>query len=599
MRDLGDEDAKLQSCKTARPGMKISGKEDDAVMGLITGWWQEELAEDRCWAVVEGPGKTKLLVHYENRPAGDYHAVCAAFKHQGSGCAWPCLWCQVRSCSGGGRRCKHCERYSCQHTAFTGIHTSIFPLKQVDADQLGPEPGHYAASVESSREGLQPRRKQQPHVAQKAANAQTKAAGGVQAGVGYQGKKRTRPACQPCGEPAKRSAKPSPLDPAVPVYVHPHITSDGKHTLRLPPPAAPRTMESFWTSGELASRFGCYLPTAAKGKTYTYAEVNPDLLQTGVLKDTGDKDFLQQQCTKILLQDGIIVCVPAGGYADTHGNPWVFPNHRGDSATNGPGWESYLRYCRKGLTGMPTTDVFDIAELKPEALHAVIKTAALLSDLGETLALLCPVPFDLGAKLHLLWGWYKPQSGYDASTAATWARNVHTWGKLLEPHTEAAAYIRAVQCMSTMLSEAMHRKPNVQAFRDAAKEYHQTMLTHFPKVTLRIYKHALLNHVPDLISEGTLLDGSSWFLEAYNKVWKHQLLSHSNEGGGVHAESGVAANERKSEAGRARLQAERSAREDLIALKARWACSHPRIRNYAAAWGEEKMEETMRRAFQG
>jgi hypothetical protein len=248
---------------------------------------------------------------------------------------------------------------------------------------------------------------------------------------------------------------------------------------------------------------------------------------------------------------------------------------------------------------MPTTDVFDIAELKPEALHAVIKTAALLSDLGETLALLCPVPFDLGAKLHLLWGWYKPQSGYDASTAATWARNVHTWGKLLEPHTEAAAYIRAVQCMSTMLSEAMHRKPNVQAFRDAAKEYHQTMLTHFPKVTLRIYKHALLNHVPDLISEGTLLDGSSWFLEAYNKVWKHQLLSHSNEGGGVHAESGVAANERKSEAGRARLQAERSAREDLIALKARWACSHPRIRNYAAAWGEEKMEETMRRAFQG
>jgi hypothetical protein len=337
------------------------------------------------------------------------------------------------------------------------------------------------------------------------------------------------PACQPFGEPEKRCAKPSPLDPAVPVYVHPHITSDGKSTLSLPPPAAPRTMESFRTSCELASRFGCYLPTAAKGKTYTYAEADPDLLQTGVFKDTGAKDFLQQQCTKILLQDGIIVCVPAGGYADNHGNPWVFPNHRGDSATNGPGWESYLRYCRKGLTGMPTTDVFDIADLKPEALHAVIKTTpSLLSELGETLTLLCPVPFDLGEKLHLLWVCYKPQSGYDALTAATWARNVHTWGKLLEPHTEAAAYIRAVQCMSTMLSEAMHRKPNVQAFRDAAKEYHQTMLTHFPKLTLRIYEHAFLFHVPDLISEGTLLDGSSWLLEAYNIMWKHQLLSHSN-----------------------------------------------------------------------
>jgi hypothetical protein len=111
---------------------------------------------------------------------------------------------------------------------------------------------------------------------------------------------------------------------------------------------------------------------------------------------------------------------------------------------------------------MPTTDVFDIADLKPEALHAVIKTTpSLLSDLGETLALLCPVPVDLCEKLHLLWGCYKPQSGYDASTEATWARNVLTWGKLLEPPKEEAANLHAAQCMSTMLSEAMHRKPNV------------------------------------------------------------------------------------------------------------------------------------------
>jgi hypothetical protein len=179
---------------------------------------------------------------------------------------------------------------------------------------------------------------------------------------------------------------------------------------------------------------------------------------------------------------------------------------------------------------MKTSDVFDIADLKPEALHVVIKTAAHLSNLGGTLALLCPVPFDQVEKLYLLWAWYKPQSGYDASTAAAWARNVHTWGKLLEPRKEAAAYI--MQCMSTMLSEAKHRKPNVQAFQDAAKDYHQTMLTHVPKVTLRIYEHALLYHVPDLISLGTLLDGSSWFLEAYNKVWKHQLLPTALGGGG-------------------------------------------------------------------
>jgi hypothetical protein len=51
-------------------------------------------------------------------------------------------------------------------------------------------------------------------------------------------------------------------------------------------------------------------------------------------------------------------------------------------------------------------------------------------------------------------------------------------------------------------------------------------------------------------------------------------------------------------AGHPRLQTERSAREDLIALKALWACPHPSIQNHAAPWGEE-MEETMRRAFQG
>jgi hypothetical protein len=41
----------------------------------------------------------------------------------------------------------------------------------------------------------------------------------------------------------------------------------------------------------------------------------------------------------------------------------------------------------------------------------VIKTAQLLADLGDTLALLCPVPLALTEKLHLLRGWFKPQSG--------------------------------------------------------------------------------------------------------------------------------------------------------------------------------------------
>jgi hypothetical protein len=46
----------------------------------------------------------------------------------------------------------------------------------------------------------------------------------------------------------------------------------------------------------------------------------------------------------------------------------------------GPEWESYLKYCCKGPTAAPATDVLDIRDLKPEALHVAIETAALLSD---------------------------------------------------------------------------------------------------------------------------------------------------------------------------------------------------------------------------
>jgi hypothetical protein len=103
---------------------------------------------------------------------------------------------------------------------------------------------------------------------------------------------------------------------------------------------------------------------------------------------------------------------------------------------------------------LPRTDVFDIADLRSEALHCIIKTTALLADLGGTLALLTPVPFDLSEQLRLRWGWYKPQSGYEASTAAQWARNVSEWGPLLKTHPDADTYISTVQAMSIMIAEA-------------------------------------------------------------------------------------------------------------------------------------------------
>jgi hypothetical protein len=56
-------------------------------------------------------------------------------------------------------------------------------------------------------------------------------------------------------------------------------------------------------------------------------------------------------------------------------------------------------------------DVFDITDLKPEALHALIKTVALLSDLSEAMGYMIDPPVDVRESLWKTKGWFKPQSG--------------------------------------------------------------------------------------------------------------------------------------------------------------------------------------------
>jgi hypothetical protein len=93
-----------------------------------------------------------------------------------------------------------------------------------------------------------------------------------------------------------------------------------------------------------------------------------------------------------------------------------------------PGWETYLKFCRQGFTGRPLTGVFDIADLKPECLHAVIKSVALLADLGETLSLLLPTPIELAVELDKE-GMHKPTSGMQSTTRMTKS----VWKRLLSP----------------------------------------------------------------------------------------------------------------------------------------------------------------------
>jgi hypothetical protein len=111
------------------------------------------------------------------------------------------------------------------------------------------------------------------------------------------------------------------------------------------------------------------------------------------------------------------------------------------------------------------------------------------------------------------------------------------------------------------------------------------MLTTFPKVQFWIYEHALLVHVPPLLAMGSLMPGSSFFLEAFNKVWKSQLMHHTSNGSTPkNGSSTEATHAKQSKAGQHRLRANRANNMDLQAMKNIWALSDPRLAARAALW---------------
>jgi hypothetical protein len=63
--------------------------------------------------------------------------------------------------------------------------------------------------------------------------------------------------------------------------------------------------------------------------------------------------------------------------------------------------------------------VFRLEDLKTEALHAVIRTTQMFSDLVEAMALTLKELVSLPEVLRECYGCFKPQSGYGVATAAT------------------------------------------------------------------------------------------------------------------------------------------------------------------------------------
>jgi hypothetical protein len=91
--------------------------------------------------------------------------------------------------------------------------------------------------------------------------------------------------------------------------------------------------------------------------------------------------------------------------------------------------------------------------------------------------------------------------------------------------------------------------------------------------------------VPPLLAMGSLLSGSSFFLEALNKVWKSQLMHHTNNDSSPKNRSSTEATHAKQiKAGQHRLRANRADSMDLQAMKNIWALSDPRLAAKAALW---------------
>jgi hypothetical protein len=206
--------------------MKLTGKEDEVMMQLVSDWWTTELAENRCWYVLDVLERGKLLVHFNHRPAGDYHAVCSFLKHQGSKCAFPCIWCKVRDTTGKDRACSKCGRHSCAHTPFTGIHREIVAPIAVDPDCVGSEPSQFATSIDASHNLLKPRREGPATRPEKASSMQAKAVGTQQAVGGRQKRKRdTNNAESAHGSTAAEAprSQPNALDPKLRMLAHPKV----------------------------------------------------------------------------------------------------------------------------------------------------------------------------------------------------------------------------------------------------------------------------------------------------------------------------------------------------------------------------------------
>jgi hypothetical protein len=120
-----------------------------------------------------------------------------------------------------------------------------------------------------------------------------------------------------------------------------NLNADGsrQYYMRLPPMAAPRTIESMRRAGLLAQKFGRSATVEkGSGRTTAWIEVRDEFLEkndagktNGRLTGTGGEE-IRAAVLEVLLADGTLY--ERGPLIfDSHDQPWVWPTHKGTSNT--------------------------------------------------------------------------------------------------------------------------------------------------------------------------------------------------------------------------------------------------------------------------
>jgi hypothetical protein len=90
--------------------------------------------------------------------------------------------------------------------------------------------------------------------------------------------------------------------------------------------------------------------------------------------------------------------------------------------------------------------------------------------------------------------------------------------------------------------------------------------------------------VPAILAQGTLIDGSSWFLGVLNKSWKSELLYHTNNGGGKKGDAELDKGSKHSKQGQSYNRALCWNTMDEQALRSVWVKTMPQLSAFVNAW---------------